>query len=72
MLDSLDKLWLVCFRVDGTVVADTGLFLAIRTDLDDLIRLIGVEEIDDLVLDICEDDLVSRVVKELKCGLAYD
>lgn len=71
VLDSLDKLWLVCFRIDGTIVADTGFFLAIRANLYDLIRLVGVEEIDNLVLDICEYNLVSGVVEELKCGLAY-
>lgn len=60
------------FRVDGTVVADTGLLLAVCADLDDLVRLVGVEEIDDLVLDICEDDLVSGIVEELKIGLAHE
>lgn len=72
VLDSLDKLWLVGFRVNGTVVADTGLLLAVCANLDDLVRLVGVEEIDDLVLNICEDDLVSGVVEELKIGLAHE
>lgn len=66
MLDGVDELFLVRFRVDSAVVGDCGLLLAFRADLNDLIRLIRVQQVDDLILDICENNLVTGVVEELR------
>lgn len=47
------------FGIDGPVVPDDRLGCAISTDLNDLVRRIGVEEVYYLAVDIGEDDLIA-------------
>ena len=66
--DLLDDVGLVCFRVDGSVVCDDGLAVALRSDLDDLVRLGVLQALDELVHHIAEDDFISGVVEAADAG----
>jgi len=58
---------LVSLGVDGAKVVDFDDLVAFVTHFDDGVGVATVELLDDLVDDINEDDLVTRVVEEFSC-----
>lgn len=67
--DLFDNIGFVGFRVDGSVVGNDRLAVALCSDLDDFVGLGRLQLVDDAVHNVAEDDLVARVVEAAKVSI---